>query len=86
MTAVSRQRWQESALCGQTDPEAFYPEKRQPVNAAKRVCLACEVRAECLAEALAGDERFGVWGGLSEKERRALKKTMNSELSGGHFA
>jgi WhiB family redox-sensing transcriptional regulator len=36
--------------------------------------LTCEVRAECLEYALAHDERFGIWGGLSERERRKLKK------------
>ena len=38
------------------------------------MCLACEVRGECLEYALANDERFGIWGGLSERERRKLKK------------
>lgn len=41
---------------------------------AKKVCLGCEVRAECLEYALGHDERFGIWGGLSERERRRLKK------------
>ena len=41
---------------------------------AKRVCLTCDVRGECLEYALAHDERFGIWGGLSERERRKLKK------------
>ena len=43
-------------------------------GAAKKVCTGCEVRAECLEYALAHDERFGIWGGLSERERRRLKK------------
>jgi WhiB family transcriptional regulator, redox-sensing transcriptional regulator len=66
--------WQERALCAQTDPEAFFPEKGGSTREAKRVCLACEVRAECLDYALAHDERFGIWGGLSERERRRLKR------------
>ena len=66
--------WQERALCAQTDPEAFFPEKGGSTREAKKVCLACEVRAECLEYALANDERFGIWGGLSERERRRLKK------------
>ena len=41
---------------------------------AKRICQGCEVRAECLEYALANDERFGLWGGLSERERRKLKR------------
>ena len=66
--------WQDRALCAQTDPEAFFPEKGGSTREAKRVCLSCEVRAECLDYALAKDERFGIWGGLSERERRRVKK------------
>ncbi|MCX4664218.1 WhiB family transcriptional regulator [Streptomyces sp. SID4919] len=66
--------WQERALCAQTDPESFFPEKGGSTREAKKVCLACEVRSECLEYALANDERFGIWGGLSERERRRLKK------------
>ena len=66
--------WQDRALCAQTDPEAFFPEKGGSTREAKRVCTGCEVRAECLEYALANDERFGIWGGLSERERRKLKK------------
>ena len=66
--------WQERALCAQTDPEAFFPEKGGSTREAKKVCLSCEVRGECLEYALANDERFGIWGGLSERERRKLKK------------
>ncbi|OKL50214.1 WhiB family transcriptional regulator [Boudabousia marimammalium] len=66
--------WQEQALCAQTDPEAFFPEKGGSTREAKGVCAMCEVRQECLEYALANDERFGIWGGLSERERRKLKK------------
>ena len=66
--------WQERSLCAQTDPEAFFPEKGGSTREAKKVCIGCEVRAECLEYALQHDERFGIWGGLSERERRKLKK------------
>ena len=66
--------WQERALCAQTDPEAFFPEKGGSTREAKRICQGCDVRSECLEYALAHDERFGIWGGLSERERRKLKK------------
>ncbi|QQS00116.1 MAG: WhiB family transcriptional regulator [Austwickia sp.] len=66
--------WQDRALCAQTDPEAFFPEKGGSTREAKRVCVGCDVRAECLDYALAKDERFGIWGGLSERERRKLKR------------
>ena len=66
--------WQERALCAQTDPEAFFPEKGGSTRDAKKVCGACNVRSQCLEYALANDERFGIWGGLSERERRRLRK------------
>lgn len=69
-----QQEWQERALCAQTDPEAFFPEKGGSTREAKLICQGCEVRAECLDYALAFDERFGIWGGLSERERRRLKR------------
>jgi len=59
--------WQSDALCSQTDPEAFFPEKGGSTRDAKRICTSCDVRGECLEYALANDERFGIWGGLSER-------------------
>jgi len=58
------------ALCAQTDPEAFFPEKGGSTRQAKIICRRCEVRQECLAYALAAGEQYGVWGGLSDRERR----------------
>ncbi len=72
--AAEEPGWQEQALCAQTDPEAFFPEKGGSTREAKRICSGCEVRAECLEYALANDERFGIWGGLSERERRRLRR------------
>ncbi len=65
--------WWDLGLCAQTDPEAFYPEKGGSTREAKRICSGCEVRPECLAWALASDQRFGVWGGLTRIERRRLQ-------------
>jgi WhiB family redox-sensing transcriptional regulator len=73
-TAQDELSWQERALCAQTDPEAFFPEKGGSTRDAKKVCVGCEVRGECLEYALEHDERFGIWGGLSERERRKFKK------------
>jgi len=64
--------WHDLARCAETDPEMFFPDKGESVRPAKRVCAGCEVRAECLQDALDRGERFGVWGGLSERERRVL--------------
>ncbi|BDI21675.1 WhiB family transcriptional regulator [Herbiconiux sp. L3-i23] len=66
--------WQADSLCAQTDPEAFFPEKGGSTREAKKICASCEVKAQCLEYALQNDERFGIWGGLSERERRKLRK------------
>ena len=72
--AIDDEQWQERALCAQTDPEAFFPEKGGSTRDAKRICTSCDVKSQCLEYALANDERFGIWGGLSERERRKLRK------------
>lgn len=70
-----------SAACAQTDPEVFFPEKGGSTKQAKRVCReACGMRDECLSFALENGERFGVWGGLSERERRALSRRAKAAL------
>ncbi|WP_265564587.1 WhiB family transcriptional regulator [Streptomyces hygroscopicus] len=74
MTA-SEVAWHERALCAQTGAEFFFPEPGSSVREAKRICELCESRSACLEYALANDERFGVWGGLSEKERLHLRRT-----------
>lgn len=66
--------WQDAALCAQVDPEIFFPEKGGSTREAKLVCHACEARAECLDYALEHDEPHGVWGGMSERERRLLTR------------
>lgn len=67
--------WREQALCAQTDPEAFFPDKGGSTKKAKKTCMACPVRRQCLEYALEHDIRFGVWGGLSDIERRKLKRS-----------
>ncbi len=73
--------WQTDALCSQTDPEAFFPEKGGSTRDAKRICSSCDVRGECLEYALNNDERFGIWGGLSERERRKLKRQAGGSIT-----
>lgn len=65
--------WMDGAVCAQTDPEMFYPDKGGSTREAKKTCLTCDVRAECLQYAIANNEHFGVWGGVSERERRKMK-------------
>jgi len=71
---VASPGWWFAGLCAQTDPEVFLPEKGGSVREAKAVCAGCPVCAQCLAHALAHGERYGVWGGLSEPERRRLER------------
>lgn len=66
--------WMAKSLCVQTDPEAFFPEKGGSTREAKAICASCEVRRECLEYAIANDERYGIWGGLSDRERRRYKR------------
>lgn len=71
--------WRDRALCAQIEPAIFFPEKGESVREAKRVCSTCPVRAECLDYALARDERFGIFGGLSANERRRLGRQRQVE-------
>lgn len=66
--------WAADAKCLNADPDVFFPEKGGSTREAKRICAECPVRLECLEYALEQDERFGIWGGMSERERRKLKR------------
>jgi WhiB family redox-sensing transcriptional regulator len=65
--------WIADAECAQVDPEIFFPEKGGSSRQAKEVCARCLVQAECLDDALEHNERFGIWGGQSERNRRKLQ-------------
>ncbi len=67
-------RWQERANCLGVDPDLFFPERGASTREAKAVCRGCEVRGECLEYALDHGEKFGIWGGLSERERRRVRR------------
>lgn len=66
--------WKQRAACLGLNPKLFFANRGDATTTrqARRVCAACHVRAECLAYALRNEEQFGMWGGLSEKERRTL--------------
>jgi WhiB family redox-sensing transcriptional regulator len=66
--------WQAAGVCAGVDPDLWFPEKGGSTAQAKRLCRSCPVRSECLEFALDNDERFGIWGGLSERERRRLAR------------
>jgi WhiB family transcriptional regulator, redox-sensing transcriptional regulator len=67
-------RWQEQANCLGVDPDLFFPERGASTREAKAVCRSCEVQGDCLEYALAHGEKFGIWGGLSERERRRVRR------------
>lgn len=67
--------WKLDGLCREVDADLFFPEVGTPSRKAKETCFACDVRTECLTYALDNNERFGIWGGLNERERRQLRKT-----------
>lgn len=66
--------WQDQALCATADPDAWFPEKGGSTRDAKKICSRCSVRLRCLEESLLRDERFGIWGGLSERDRRRVRR------------
>lgn len=66
--------WQAQANCMGVDPELFFPERGSSTREAKEVCRGCVVRVECLEFAIANGEKFGIWGGMSERERRKVRR------------
>jgi WhiB family transcriptional regulator, redox-sensing transcriptional regulator len=71
---LARKRdWLEAGACRGLDPEIFFPERGEDERPAKKICRACTVRTECLTYALDSAEKFGIWGGTSERQRRRLR-------------
>ena len=66
--------WQAQANCLGVDPDLFFPERGASTREAKAVCRGCVVREDCLEYALLNGEKFGIWGGLSERERRRIRR------------
>lgn len=69
-----RENWQDQANCLGVDPDIFYPERGESHEEAKKVCNGCIVRADCLSYALQRREKYGIWGGTSERERRRIQR------------
>jgi WhiB family redox-sensing transcriptional regulator len=65
--------WPAHALCQGVNPDLFFPPRGGDTREAKQVCAVCPVRVECLDYALELGEKFGIWGGLSERERRKIR-------------
>jgi WhiB family redox-sensing transcriptional regulator len=66
--------WMALAECAGVDPELFFPERGSDGAEAKKVCATCPVAEQCLEHALVTGEKFGVWGGASERERRKMRR------------
>jgi hypothetical protein len=66
--------WRQHAACRDLDTAIFYPGRGEDTTAAKAICAGCPARAECLDYALANREVDGIWGGLSGRERRGLRR------------
>ena len=73
--------WAARAACRTTDPDTLFVQGAAQ-NRAKAICMGCEVRTECLADALDNRVEFGVWGGMTERERRALLRRRPHVTSG----
>lgn len=76
-----REPWMDDGNCANVDPELWFPDKGGSVKGVKAICRSCDVIEECLQYALRNRERYGVWGGKSEMERRKLLRSANQEES-----
>lgn len=68
--------WYLRGLCRTMDPAMFFPGRGEPTEPAKAVCAQCPVRAECLDYAMSTAQKYGIWGGTSERERRARRSAI----------
>ena len=74
MSGMEDRGWQSRANCMGVDPDLFFPERGASTREAKEVCRGCVVKDDCLEYALDNGEKFGIWGGLSVRERRRLRR------------
>jgi len=74
--------WQRFSNCLGVDPDLFFPERGASTREAKEVCRACVVQHDCLEFALQNSEKFGIWGGMSERERRRIRRARALERQG----
>lgn len=76
------QPWKAFGACSGLDPLLWFPERGEPVEPARAICRGCPVQEQCLEYALASGEKFGIWGGLSERERRRERQARNRDRRG----
>lgn len=72
--AMGELSWQDYANCRGADADLFFPERGASTRKAKSICGECQVQAECLDFAIDIGEKFGIWGGMSERERRKVRR------------
>ena len=76
--------WQLDGLCTQTDPDLFFPVNAAQQKAATKICAECPVRILCANFAIQTNQEFGVWGGLTEEDRKQLRSKKNSRAGIGN--
>lgn len=74
--------WEDQAACQGMETEWFYPDRGESHHEQRTVCELCPVRRECLTVAVERREKFGVWGGTSERQRRDLRAYLRRTHSG----
>jgi WhiB family redox-sensing transcriptional regulator len=89
--AASDDEWRDHALCSGTDPELFFPvgttgQAIVSIDHAKKVCEQCTVTKACLDFALETNQDSGIWGGLSEEERRQIRRRRAAEARAARTA
>lgn len=66
--------WSAYGSCASVDPDLFFPEPGADTSAARAICRDCPVRRMCLDHALETNQKFGIWGGMTENQRRRLRR------------
>lgn len=72
--------WMRDASCAGVGGDWWFPEKGEAAKGAKAVCRGCPVRAECLEYSLTCGQTFGVWGGVSERDRRVISRELGLDV------
>jgi len=75
--------WADRGACVGKPPEWFFPERGQAFNEAKALCGSCPVQPECLEHAVRNGEKFGIWGGRSERQRRKIRRAASTQRKRG---
>src|ERR687892_1822506 len=78
--------WRETARCKEMDPDLFFPVGTTgpallQIEAAKAVCRQCDVREECLQYAIDSNQEYGIWGGMTEEERRYMRRELTTRIA-----